>query len=310
MSSLAERLAFLSQAVPALPGKVDAVAHEADALDKAARDAIAEFHQKREQASQLVDQLRHALEELRDQVADERQQVEQAVHALQDAAAQEGHELDEGAQQLQGGAAEAGTAIAALQSSLSHAGDQTRAAHEEAHAALHALAEHAHAKRPQLEAAVHDVTAAVKSTEEAVRQGETLVNEGVSALKDAMARLLQDVRERLQQTHVLLDDLHAQQQDAVADALKELEAQTEHLENDLPGRVDTEMEQPLEHQFDGLAGALAEAGQQVKRLLEDCSTRREVLEQQVATMADRIPPLQGAVPQVKGAAERVGVPWP
>lgn len=310
MSSLADHLAFLSQTVPALPGKVEAVAHEGDALDKSAREAIAELHQRREQAAQLVDQLRHALEGLRDHAVDERQHLEQAVHAVQEATTQEGHELDEGGQQLQTGAAEVGTAFTALQGSLVHAGDQTRTAHDEGHTALHTLADHARSKRSELEGAVHEVTAAVKSTEEAVVEGEALVSEGVSALKEAMSRLLQEVNHRLEQTRSLLDELHTQQEAAVADALKELETQTEHVETDLTGRVDTEVEQPLERELESLAGALAATAQQVQKLQGDCSTRREDLEQQVATVADRIPPLQGAVVQVKGAAEKAGIPWP
>jgi len=310
MSSLAEHLAFLSQSVPALPGKVEGVAHEAEALDKSARQAVAELHQRREQATQLVDQLQHALEGLRDHARQESQQLEQAVHALQDAATQEAHELDEGGQQLQSGAAEVGTAFTALQASLAHAGDETRTAHEEAHTALHTLADHAHGRRSELEAAVHEVEGAVKSTEEAVREGEALVSEGVSALKEAMSRLLQEANHRLEQTRSLLDDLHGQQEAAVADALKELETQAEHVETDLTGRVDGELEQPLEHELEALANAFAATAQQVQKLHEDCSARREELEQQVATVADRVPPLQGAVVQVKGAAETAGIPWP
>jgi uncharacterized phage infection (PIP) family protein YhgE len=310
MSSVSEHLAALSQAVPALPGKVEAVAHDGDALDRAAREAVAEFRQRREQAAQLVDQLRQALEGLRDHAADERQHLEQAVHALQDATTQEGHDIDGGGQQLHNGAAEVGTAFGALQASLSHSGDQTRAAHDEAHAALHALGDHARSKRSELEGTVHEVTAAVKSTEEAVRQGEALVTEGVSALKEAMGRLLQDVRHRLEQTRTLLDDLHTEQQAAVADALKELETQTEHVENELTSRVDAEMEQPLDRELGSLASVLAGMGQQVQKLQGNCSSRREDFEHQLASVADRIPTLQGAVGQVKRAADEVGIAWP
>jgi hypothetical protein len=53
MTSLTETLPILDEAVPALPGKLEAVAKEGDAFHQAAGEAVAAFHQKRQAAESL-----------------------------------------------------------------------------------------------------------------------------------------------------------------------------------------------------------------------------------------------------------------
>jgi chromosome segregation ATPase len=309
MTSLQETLAVLSQAVPALPGKVEAVAHESDALEKSARESIADFDQKRAQADALMDQVRHALEALRDHAVQESQSVESAAQALKDLTGQEVHAVDEGKDKLQAGGDEVGHGFDALQSELVHAGDRTHAAHEEARSALHGLGEQARSSRTELDEAIHQMTAAIASAQEAVREGQTQIAEGVSALSQAMSQLLGEVHSRLEETKKHLGELHLEQDRVVNDALSDLEKQQrDPLQQELTQRVN-ELEKPLEHELDGVAGALKEMGEQVQKLHTDCSTRREELEQQFAAVADRIPPLHSAVEQVKGAAAEVGIAW-
>jgi uncharacterized phage infection (PIP) family protein YhgE len=310
MTSLQETLAVLSQAVPALPGKVEAVAHESDAVEKAARDSIADFDQKRSQTDALLDQVRQALEALRDHAVTESQSVAQATQALKDLTEQEVHALDEGRDKLQAGGDEVGDAFDTLQSELVHAGDRTHVAHEEARSALQELGEQARSGRTELDGAVHDMTAAIASAQEAIQEGQLQVAQGVTALSQTMSRLLGEAHSRLEKTRARLDELHSEQEKAVNDALSELEGQRGQLEQELTGRVQSELEQPLEHELEGLAGVLGETGQRVQKLHADCTARREDLEQQFAAVADRIPPLQSGVEQVKGAAAEVGIAWP
>jgi uncharacterized phage infection (PIP) family protein YhgE len=310
MTSLKENLAVLSQAVPALPGKVEAVAHESDAVEKAARDSIADFDQKRTQADALMDQVRHALEALRDHAVQESHSVEQTAQALKDLTGQEVHAVEEGKDKVQAGSDEVGHGFDSLQSELVHAGDRTHGAHEEARSTLHGLGEQARASQTELDGAVHEMTAAIASAQEAAREGQAQVAEGVSALSEAMSRLLGEAHTRVQQTRTRLDELHSEQDRVVNDALSELEGRRGQVEQELTRRVESELEQPLDHELEGVAGALVEMGQQVLKLHADCSARREDLEQQFAAVADRIPPLQSAVEQVKGAAAELGIVWP
>src|SRR4026209_1664821 len=95
MTSLTETLPILDEAVPALPGKLEAVAKEGDAFHQAAADAVAAFHQKREMADALVDQVKQALEALRDQARENEKQVEAASTALTTAVDEEMQEIDQ-----------------------------------------------------------------------------------------------------------------------------------------------------------------------------------------------------------------------
>jgi hypothetical protein len=51
-------------------------------------------------------------------------------------------------------------------------------------------------------------------------------------------------------------------------------------------------------------------GQQVGQLQSETGSARERLADEISAVADRIPPLQGGVQQVKQAAEQVGIAWP
>jgi ABC-type transporter Mla subunit MlaD len=307
MTSLQEHLAVLSQAVPALPGKVEAVAHESDAVDRAAREVIAEFDQKRSQTDTLIDQVQHALEALHDHTGEESQNIEHAGQMLRDLTEREVHTLEEGADKLRQEGDDLGHAFEALQSELVQGGQRAQAVHEEARSALHGLAAHARSSQTELDGAVEQVRAALASAQQAVTDGQGQVAEGISALGETMRRLL---GEALEQTRTQLDELHAEQERGVNDALSELEGQREKVQQELTHSVESDLEQLLDHELEGAAGAVADMGQQVLKLHAECMARREDLEQQFAALADRIPPLQAGVEQVKGAAAEVGLAWP
>jgi uncharacterized phage infection (PIP) family protein YhgE len=309
MTSLQETLAVLSQAVPALPGKVEAVAHESDAVERAARDSIADFDQKRSQADALIDQVRHALEALSDHAVQESHSVEQTAQALKDLTGQEVHVLEEGSDKLQAGGDEVGHGFDTLQSELVHAGDRTHAAHEEARSALHGLGEQARSSQTELDGAVHEMTAAIASAQEAVREGQAQVAEGVAALIQTMSRLVGEAHSRMEKTRTLLGELHSEQDRVVNEALSNLEKHRGPLQDELTRRV-KELEQPLDHELESVGGTVKDMDQQVQKLHADCRARREDLEQQFAAVADRIPPLHCGVEQVKGAAAEVGIAWP
>jgi chromosome segregation ATPase len=310
MTSLNETLPLLNTAVPALPEKVEAVAHAGDALDDAARQAIAGFEHRHAEAATLMDQVRQALTALRGQAGEERQHVEDAAQALQEAADHEVHELDEGGQQLQTEADETGTAFESLQTALGHAGEETHAAHEEARSAVHHLDEQAASKQSELDSAVDAVTAAARSAEQAIREGQTLVTESVSALSAVLGKLLEAAKHRLEQTRTHLEELHAEQETAVGQALSELETHRGQIEQDLTGRLAHEVEEPLEHELEELTRAFSEAGQQVLQLQTDCTTHREQLEPPFATIAGEVAPLREGVEQVKRGADELGIAWP
>lgn len=310
MTSLTETLPILDQAVPALPDKVQAVARESDEFHQAAQEALAAFRQKRGQAEALVEQVRQALEALLDQASHEQQRVETATLALQQAAEEEARGVEDAADELHREGEQTVTAFGGLESQLVQAGDRTRAAHQEAHVALDALGEEARTSQPEIERAVDEMTAAVASAQQVITEGQTLVAEGVSALKDATARLLADAQERLGRTYQHLDELRAEQEKAVTEAISTLATERQQLEQELGQRLDTEVEQALDPELEAVEGALGEMGRQVLELQADTEARREDLDEQLKAVAERIPPLQGGAQQVKQAADQVGIAWP
>jgi DNA repair protein SbcC/Rad50 len=307
---LTETLPVLEQALPALPGKVEAVAHEGDELEKAAREAIGQFGQRQAQAAALLDQVREALQALGDQAGEERQHLEQAVRALNEAAGQEVQGVDDGAETLEAGGDAAEAAFGALEADLRHAAERARAAHEEARSALDGLGDEARSKRSELDEAGADVTEAARSAAEAVQEGEKLVSEGVSTLGTAMSRLVEDVRQRLERTRDRLDRLRSEQEAAVAAALSELDGERGQIEHELTQVVETGLEQPVERELEDVAGALAQTEQQVLGLQAEARARRENIEQEIAAVADQIAPLRGGAQQVRRAADEVGITWP
>lgn len=310
MTSLTETLPILDEAVPALPPKIESVAREGQAFRKAALAALAEFQHRRAQADSLVDQLREALETVREQADGGRQQAEEIATGLRTLVEEEVQGVSDGTDDLQTGSDEASAALGQLQSELAQGEESARAANEDARAALDTLREQAEANQAELDGAAQEMTAAVQAAEQAIVDGQGMVAQAVASLGETMGRLLAEAQARLQQTQEHLDRMQSEHDAAVAAALSELENRREQVEKEIADRVDSEVRDALDGELDTAVTTLGEMGQEVVQLHEACRTQREDLEQQVAGVAERVPPLQGSVEQVKGAAERVGLAWP
>jgi len=310
MTSLQETLPILDQAVPALPGKVEAVAREADTFEKAAREAIVGFQETRAAAEGLVEQVRHALEALRDQAASERQDVEEAARALRETAEREAQGVDEGAESLPPAADHARSAMEALESHLEQGADHTRSAHEEAQAALDALDDHTRTGQADLQHSAEQMTTAVGHVQEAITEGQAEVAKGVNTLAEAMTRMLERVQIRLERTFSRFDELRDEQSEDVADTLSGLVSRREQIDQKITARLQDGLSDSLDPEMEALVGAWNGMGTQVAQLDADCQARREELEPQFTAASERIEPLQGSVAQVKQAAEQVGIAWP
>jgi hypothetical protein len=310
MTSLEETLPILDLAVPALPGRVTAVAREADSLEEAAREAVAAFQRRRADADALAEQVRQALEAFRDQAVAERQEQDDAVRTLGEAAEDETLRIDESAGTLRAAGEQAAEAFAALQSRLDRCGDETRTALEEAERAVRALDERTRAGRAELEQAAGEIRGALVDVKQSISEGRSQVEEGVRALADAMDRHLAKVQARLDRTLRRLDVLRDEQADDVADTLAGLAGRREQVEEAVSARVEEEPTRSLQPQLESLESALADLGQQLTDLRVDVQGRREALDPHLAGIAERIEPLRGAVSQVKRAAEQVGITWP
>jgi chromosome segregation ATPase len=310
MTSLHETLPILDLAVPALPGKVEAVSREAESFEKAAREAVAGFQEKRRRAEALTEQIRHALQALRDRAEEELRHVEEAGRAMAQSAEDEAGGIEEGASELEARSEQVDSAFSALESHLGQGAERTRAAHEEGRAALDKLGEGLATGCTTLEGAVDAVTAAVGHAQEAVTDARSQVAEGVAVLGDSLSRLLADARSRLDHTVAALDELRSEQEGVVRDVRADLEDGGGQMEQQIGARLQEGLANALSPELDALVGILDTTGQQVAQLEADGRTRRDQLDPQLAAVGERIEPLQTGVEQVKQAAARLGISWP
>ena len=310
MTSLEETLPILDEAVPALPDKVEAVANESQAFEAAAREALADFEQRRAQAKALFEQVRHALEDFEAQANHERQGVEQVAQALPAAAEKTRQAADSGAQELKTAGQAADAALAALTTRLGQGSDRTRAAHDEARQALDTMDAHVGTSRTELERAVDAMVDDVESARQAVAEEQVKVAEGAGALKDALERLLGEFRTRLGETKTRLDGLRNEQETAVQVALSELTQGREQLAQALSGRLQADTRDGLDRELEVVEGALTAMGQQVVTFQAECLARRERLEAPFEAVSDLLAPLRAGVEQVREAASQVGIEWP
>lgn len=310
MTSLTETLPILDEAVPTLPGKIESVAKMGDEVHQAAQQAIGGFRQKRAEAEALVEQVRQALEAMRDQAAEQEQHFTSLNGALEEAVEEEASAIREGADELHTAGEQAVTAFDQLEADLGQAGDRTESAHQDARSAVAALAAEAGTSEQELEAATGAMVAAVGATRQAIEDGQELISQGVTTLKDAMLRLLGDARERLGQTYEHLDAVRGQQEKAVREATSTLDAERRQLQQELQQRLEQEVQQALDPELEAGVTALAEMGQEVLKLQSAAESGREELADRLTAVADRIPPLQSGAEQVRRAADQVGISWP
>lgn len=310
MTSLTETLPILDEAVPALPGKIESIAKKGDEFHQAAQQAIGAFRQKRAEAEALVEQVRQALEALRDQATEQEQHLASLGSALEQAVEEEASGIREGVDGLHGAGEQAVTAFEQVGADLVQAGDRVEGAQEDARSAVDAVAAEAGTSEQEVEAASGAMVVAVGATRQAIEDGQELISRGVTTLKDAMLRLLGDAQERLGQTYQHLNAVRAQQEKAVGEATSTLDAERRQLQQELQQRVEQDVQQALDPELEAAAAALAEMGQEALKLQSATESGREELVEQLGTVAERIPPLQGGAEQVKQAAERVGISWP
>ena len=142
MTSLTETLPILDEAVPALPGKVEAVARTADELHHAAEEALVALRNQRAEGEALVAQIREALESVREQADAQERRVADLMGELQPAVATEARGVEQDADGLRDAGTQAAVALGELEAVLVQAGDRTEAAHDDAREAVSALAVH------------------------------------------------------------------------------------------------------------------------------------------------------------------------
>jgi chromosome segregation ATPase len=310
MTSLTETLPILDEAVPALPGKLEAVAREGDVFHQEAAKALALFHQKRQMAAQLVEQVTQTLDTLQARVREDEQRLQAEGSALAATADEETQEIDQLEVALQAEGEEAKAALGSLETQLEEGTDRMRAAHEAARTALDALGAEARSSQTELDAAVDEMTAAVKAAQQAVADGQALVQQGVAALKEAMDRLLGEAQDRLKQTHTYLDDVRDAQEKAVGEALREMENEREQLEQEVVQKLDAAVKQSLADELEAALDTFAETGQKVVRLESETELLREALAGEIAEVEERVPLLEAGADHVKTAARTLGIDWP
>jgi hypothetical protein len=310
MTSLTETLPILDEAVPALPGKLEAAAREGDAFHQAAATALDSLHEKRQGAQQLLDQVREALAALLDQSKHEHDNVEAAVQSARQAAEQETKEIEQDEQELTAAGQAAVDAFAVLEARLVQAADRTRQEHEEARAALDGLGQQVHASRPELQKAADEVDSALRAAQQAVVEGQSLVAAGVTAVTAVMDRLVAQAQSRLAQTYQRLEELRSEQEHEVGEVLQALETERGKVEQEVKSRLESEVKHALDPALDAAFDALAEMGQQVLHLQAETEAGRTAFQHELGEVGERIAPLQGGVDQVKKAARTLGVAWP
>jgi hypothetical protein len=310
MTSLKETLPILDEAVPALPGKVEAVARTAAEFERGALEALSVFGQRRAEADALAEQVRQALEALRDHTAQEERHFDQLRGTLERAAQEQARGLEAGGDELQAAGAEAVDAFDQLQAHLAEAGVRTEAAHEEARGALEALAEEAKVSEQALAAATDGMAAGVGAVQQAIDEGRGLVSQAITSLKDAMLGILGGAQSRLGETYRHLEEVRATQQSAVEEATASLDAHRRDLEQEVEKRMESEVGQRLDPELRAVETAFSEMDGQAGELRSETATEREDLAGQISEIADRVPPLQGGAQQVRQAADQVGLAWP
>jgi hypothetical protein len=310
MTSLTETLPILDQAVPALPGKMEAVAKEGDEFHQAAATALDAFHARRQAAEQLLEQVREALSNLHEQADHEHDNVQAAVQSAQQAAEHEAQEIEHDEGELTAAGQHATGALGALEAALVQASAHTGHEHQEARTALDGLGQQAHTGQPELQKAADAMDAALHAAQQAVIAGQSLMAQGVTALTAVMDHLVSQAQARLATTAHKLEELRAAQEKEVGEVLQALETGRGKVEQELKGRLETEVKQAVDPALDGAFEALGEMGQQVLQLQAESEKGREAFEHELGEVGGRIAPLQGGVAEVKKAAGTLGVEWP
>jgi chromosome segregation ATPase len=310
MTSLHDTLPILDQAVPALPGKVQRVAAEAAAFETSARAALSVFEEKRAAGERLLDQVRAAVAALDAQAEGERGHVEEARRAVLDAAAEQARVIDDGAAALSPTAQQAVSAFTALTSALEEAGDRMRRAVGAARAALGELDDRTREGQADLEQAVDKAAAAFGHLQDRIAQGQADLVDGSGRLADSVRRMLARVETRLERTRARVEELRDDQGEDVSDTLSGLVGRCDELVRAVCTRMSSDVSAGLDPGTAGLATAWADAAAQVAQAGADCEAGREALEPRLTATDERVVPLDGAVAQVKQAAERVGLAWP
>lgn len=309
MTSLTETLPILDDAVPALPGKVEAVARTSEEFHREAQEALELFRAKRQEAEALVEQVRQALDSVRDHAGQEQQRLEGLGRDLEQAVEEEARAVDEAAGEIRDAGEQVVDAFQALESTLVEAGDRTESAQQDARDALDALTAKATSGAPDLKSAAAAMVTAVGQTQKTVEEGQAHVTQAVNGLKDTLLRLLAGAQARLDETYQRLDDVRDQQEKAVGAATTTLDAELRTLEQELRQRLAAEVEQALAPELDAVEKALEDMGEEASRLQSEVAAAVQGMVEQLTAVAERMGPLEGGVQQVKQAAQQVGIGW-
>src|SRR4030095_2579070 len=215
MTSLTETLPILDEAVPALPGKMEAMARASEQFHREAHETLGLFRAQRQEAEGLVEEVRQAFDAIRQDAGQEQERVERLSRELERAVEEEARGGGEAAGEVRDAGDHVVEAFQALESTLTEAGDRTQGAQQDAREALDALTAEAKGGGAELESATGAMVSAVGGTQKAIEEGQAQVTNAVNALKDTLLRLLASAAARLARTRPRLEHVRETQEEAV-----------------------------------------------------------------------------------------------
>src|SRR5258708_27792795 len=177
--TLKETLRALSDTLPTLPPRVEALIAEGESLRVAAEEAARELRERRAEAEQVMARVEAALSELRDGSAARGALMEQGLEALTPA-------LDTSLAAVPMVGALVAQATAIDLATLKQAPTQLRAAQDEAERALASVQESVSAGEGVLSAALEEVAQAEESFRLRLEAAQTGLTERVEGLVQAM----------------------------------------------------------------------------------------------------------------------------
>ncbi|HWW95268.1 MAG TPA: hypothetical protein VN375_18005 [Vicinamibacteria bacterium] len=299
--TLKETLRALSETLPTLPPRVEALIADGESLRVAAEEAARELRERRAEAEQVMARVETALVELRDGSAAHGALMEQGLEALTPAL-----NTSLAAVPMVGPLVAQATAVDLA--ILKEAPNLLRAAQDEAERALASVQEGISAGEGALSAALEEVAQAEESFRGRVEAAQTGLTERVEVLVQAMEARQVEALQRLETAGEVFASLEADFQERLT-AVNEriVQARTSQLLDATRDRA-AELQQQIEAALSQITDTLKDVSQGVRRTRDDAAQEREALFPLFAELHRRLEPLKRAVQSVKEAAEEVGVP--
>jgi hypothetical protein len=299
--TLKETLRALSETLPTLPARVEALIADGESVRVAAEEAARELRERRAEADQVMARVEAALSELRDGSAARGALMEQGLEALTPAL-----NTSLAAVPMVGPLVAQATAIDLA--TLKQAPTHLRAAQDEAERALASVQEGINAGEGALSAALEEVAQAEESFRLRLEAAQTGLTERVESLVQAMETRQVEALQRMETAGEVFAGLEADFQERLT-AVNEriVQARMSQLLDATRDRA-AELQQQVEAALSEITDTLKELSLGVRRTRDDSAQGREAILPLFAELQRRLEPLKRAVQSVKEAAEEVGVP--